>query len=70
VHVKHQYEPLNFTIDSGFVTGSLLFCFWLYFMIFENPVSYTWLNTLYSFLGSILLMLWGIVGLNSMVKGL
>ena len=62
VKIKNDYEPFDFTIDSGFVTGSILFIVWVYFALTGHP-SYTWKNAIFSFFASIMLMFWGLVGL-------
>ena len=69
IDIHHQYGPFEFSIDSGFVTGFALMLFWAYYCQIGQD-SYTPPNYLYSFLGSTFMMLWGLVGLNSMVKGL
>ena len=69
VNIHFNYSPFDFTVDSGFVTGSILFLFWLYYYLVGEP-AYTLYNTLYSFLASTLIMFWGLVGLYASVKGI
>ena len=69
INVKYNYDPTEFSIDSGFVTGGCLFLLWLIFSLNGNQ-NYTLNNYGFSFLGSILMVCWSLVGLNSMIKGL
>jgi hypothetical protein len=69
VNIHYNYSPFDFTVDSGLITGSVLFLFWGYFYFIENHPTYTWHNVFYSFVGSTFIMLWGLVGLNASVKG-
>jgi hypothetical protein len=68
VSMKFNYHPFDFTVDSGLLTGTMLFPFWLYYLLTGHH-AYTWSNTLYSFFASIFIMFWGLVGLYAQVKG-
>jgi hypothetical protein len=67
-NIKYNYHPFDFTVDSGLVTGSLLFFIWLYYYIQGHP-AYTLTNALASFGASTFIMYWGLVGLNATNKG-
>ena len=62
------YAPFDFSVDSGFITGILLFFISLYYYIQGHP-AYTAANMFNSLLGSTLMTMWGLTGLYSMVKG-
>jgi len=68
VDVKLGYGPFDFSVDSGFITGTILFFISLYYYLIGHP-SYTAGNMFNSFLGSMLMTFWGLSGLYSMVKG-
>jgi drug/metabolite transporter (DMT)-like permease len=63
-----EYAPLDFSVDSGFISGIILFFISTYYYLIGHP-SYTAANMLNSFLGSTLMTFWGLSGLYSMVKG-
>jgi hypothetical protein len=60
---------MDFIIDSGLITGIIFFFIWLAYFIVGHE-GYTLGNSLSSFAASCFNMFWGIVGLNSQVKGL
>lgn len=66
----YGYEPFDFSVDSGFITGGAMMIFWGYYQLIEQHPAYTYSNYLYSFFASTLLNCWSFVGLYSMVKGL
>jgi drug/metabolite transporter (DMT)-like permease len=68
VKLKYNYHPFDFTVDSGLVTGGLLFPFWLYYWLGSHP-AYTLMNAIYSLFASTLLMFWGLLGLYASVNG-
>ena len=70
MNVKYNYDPNEFSIDSGIVTGGCLFVLWLIFSLTGNNQDYTLNNYAFSFLGSIFMVCWSLLGLNSMIKGL
>lgn len=65
---KYNYHPFDFTVDSGLVSGGLLLPIWLYYWLSGHP-AYSWMNALYSFFASTLIMFWGLLGLYASVNG-
>lgn len=63
-----EYAPFDFSVDSGFISGAILFFISTYYYLIGHP-SYTAANMLNSLLGSTLMTFWGLSGLYSMVKG-
>jgi drug/metabolite transporter (DMT)-like permease len=68
VDQKLGYQPFDFSVDSGFITGILLFFISGYFYLSGHP-AYTAANIFNSLLRSSLMTMWGLTGLYSMVKG-
>jgi drug/metabolite transporter (DMT)-like permease len=69
VHIKYKYQPLEFSIDQGMLTGfiCLILCS-IYYII--GTESYNWYNLRINFLASTMRMLCALIALNAMVKGL
>jgi hypothetical protein len=63
------YQVIDFTIDSGVITGIIFFFIWLGYYI-SGHEGYSWSNCMSSFAASCFIMFWAIVGLNAQVKGL
>ena len=68
VKMKYNYHPFDFTVDSGLVTGGLLFPLWIYYWLGGHP-AYSMVNAIYSFFSSTVLMFWGLLGLYAAVNG-
>jgi drug/metabolite transporter (DMT)-like permease len=69
IHRKLGYQVIDFTIDSGMITGIIYAVIWTFYYLAGHD-GYTWGNCLSSFAASCFIMFWGIVGLNAQVKGL
>ena len=68
VDQKRSYGPFDFSVDSGFISGIILFVISMYFYLSGHP-SYTPSNMFNSMIGSTLMTFWGLSGIYSMVKG-
>ena len=69
IYINLGYEVIDFTIDSGVITGIIYAIIWIFYYLAGHD-GYTWGNSLSSFAASCFIMFWGIVGLNAQVKGL
>ena len=69
IHRNLGYQVIDFTIDSGVITGIIYAVIWFCYYLSGHD-GYTWANCLNSFAASCFMMFWGIVGLNAQVKGL
>lgn len=68
--MRYNYNPIDFSVDSGLIIGIVCLAFAVYYFLMGTP-SYSWHNFVITFVSSnISLLILNVVGLSCLVKGL